>query len=256
MRCARSATTTCPMWFWVWNISASNRLSRPDTPQRGYSVSPHESQQTSGCSVAPYFHARKALLLCGSFLGSILAAVTGTWKAEVQCAIHKKTFKENNSPESNLSITHAWLFGAVLCEGGARENWQKPEIFVQQSFLYLKAWGLKNGPHYTLGNPTVAKNQKARFWFLQLLQVYEKTTATLFSNSPMSLALRKENVFPSYEQIRSKFFTPNHSVHKNQPKSIQIFCLAWWRFVIEKPSPEAFNLMEAAFGTLFGLPQN
>ena len=27
--------------------------------------------------VAPYFHARKALLLCGSFLGSILAAVTG-----------------------------------------------------------------------------------------------------------------------------------------------------------------------------------
>ena len=205
--CPPHTTIGNPLYYVILcleHLSFQPTLASWHTPRRGYSVSPKEShnKHQAALPVTPNFHARKALLLCGSFLGSILAEVTGT--EEPRCI-------------------YAWPLGVVLCEGGARENWQKPEIFVQQSFLYLKAWGLKNGPHYTLGNPTVAKNQKARFWFLQLLQVYEKTTATLFNNSPMSLALRKENVFPSYEQIPSKFFTPKSFRSQNQPELIQVF---------------------------------
>ena len=90
------------MWFCFWNVSASNRLSRPDTPQRGYySVSKwiHNKHQVA-LPVTPYFHARKALLLCGSFFGSILAVATR--KKELRCICTSFTFHPMCNQQINL----------------------------------------------------------------------------------------------------------------------------------------------------------
>ena len=89
------------MWFCFWNVSASNRLSRPDTPQRGYSVSKwiHNKHQVA-LPVTPCFHARKVFLLCGRFLGSILAVATR--KKKMRCICTSFTFHPMCNQQINL----------------------------------------------------------------------------------------------------------------------------------------------------------
>ena len=217
MRCVLSVTTMRPphtkrgnplyhVILCLEHLSFQPTLASWHTPRRGCSVSPKEShnKHQAALPVTPNFHARKALLLCGSFLGSILAEVTGT--EEPRCI-------------------YAWPLGVVLCEGGARENWQKPEIFVQQSFLWLKAWGLKNGPHYSPGNPTVAKNQKSLGSCSCSFCKFMKKQRQPSSVTPPCLWHYAKKMF---SRATNKYQPPNHSFHKKQPELIQFFTWQTW----------------------------
>ena len=142
-----------------------------------YSVSNFQMNQRNKHQVAlpvtPCFHARKALLLCGSFLGSILAVATRKKELRcicaslTQCAINSKFGK--NTPHwcilfnanPTVSITHAWRLGVVLCEGRGH-SWKLTitKHLCTTKFPILKMWGWKSEPHYTLGNP-IGKESKS-----------------------------------------------------------------------------------------------
>lgn len=121
-RCVRSATTTCPPTHngnlpqcdFVSGTSQRPTGSLVLTPHGEviYSVSNFQMNQRNKHQVAlpvtPCFHARKALLLCGSFLGSILAVATRKKELRcicaslTQCAINSKFGK--NTPHCRVHL--------------------------------------------------------------------------------------------------------------------------------------------------------
>ena len=199
------------MWFCVWNISASHRLSHPDTPHSEVIVSLQKNLTTNikaALPVTPNFHARKALLLCGSFLGGILAEVTGT--EEPRCI-------------------YAWPLGVVLCEGrGHSRKLTITKHLCTTKFPILKMWGWKSGPHYTLGNPTVAKNQKSlgsgSCSFCKVMKKRQPSSVT----PPCLWHYAKKMFSRATNKYQANFSPLNHSFHKNQPELIQFFTWQTW----------------------------
>ena len=192
------------------HLSFQPTLASWHTPQRGYSLSPKEShnKHQAALPVTPNFHARKALLLCGSFLGSILAEVTGT--EEPRCI-------------------YAWPLGVVLCEGRGH-SWKLTitKHLCTTKFPILKMWGWKSGPHYTLGNPTVAKNQKSlgsgSCSFCKVMKKRQPSSVT----PPCLWHYAKKMFSRATNKYQANFSPLNHSFHKNQPELIQFFTWQTW----------------------------
>ena len=194
MRCIRSATTTSSpphkmatcdnVILCLEHLSVQPALSSWHPTARLYIVSPI-SKWTNATNIKLRCQSHPASML-EKFSFSVDAFLAASWPwqhgkkswgayAPASPNVQSTSKFGKNTPHwcisfnanPTVSITHAWRLGVVLCEGRGH-SWKLTitKHLCTTKFPILKMWGWKSGPHYTLGNPTVAKNQKV--WVLVL----------------------------------------------------------------------------------------
>ena len=139
--------------------------------------------------------------------------------------------KKNNSPESNLSITHAcmavwccsvWRWGALVTIDNHQRSLYNKVSYTQK----CRGWKMDPTIHQTIQRWQRIK----KGWVLVLAasaSLWKKTIATLLNDRPIYWHYAKNMFSPVRNKYEANFSPQNHSFQKKQPKSIQIFCLAW-----------------------------